>query len=297
MQNDNTHENGTGRPALKAQQDAGKFIIAAVIHDMVSALVADRLGFDAIYMTGYGVVASHLGLPDARLATYSDMVCRVGTIADGCKTPLIADGDTGYGGLLNVEHTVRGYERADAAAIQMEDQKFPKNCSLTSGNRCISLEDMVIKIKVASESRDSDEFLIIARTDARFTYGLDDALRRAEAYGKAGADVLFVEGPKSPEEMRIICERLEKPKLVNNVEGSGLPVLPRQELIEIGYDISVHAVAGLLGAIHAYCGVFESLKAEGTTNNCDIPLYPFNEMSKLMGFERVLEFEREHELN
>ena len=187
------------------------------VFDMVSLRLADNFGFDALYMTGFGTVASHMGLPDAGLATYSDMVGRVKAMASMAKTPLIADGDTGYGGLLNVAHTVRGYEAAGAAAIQLEDQEFPKKCGHTPMRRVIPMADMVRKIQVASDARSSKDFLIIARTDARSALGLDEALRRAEAYALAGADVLFIESPETEDEMRKIGSSFDLPLLANMV--------------------------------------------------------------------------------
>ena len=144
-----------------------RVIAAPGVYDMVSLRMAAAMGFDALYMTGYGTVASHLGLPDAGLASYADMVGRVEAMARMAETPLIADGDTGYGGLLNVRHAVRGYEQAGAAAIQLEDQEFPKKCGHTPGRRVVPADDMVRKIAVAAEARTSPDFLIIARTDAR----------------------------------------------------------------------------------------------------------------------------------
>ncbi len=177
----------TLRQRLAARQEAKELIVAPGVYDMISLRLADRLGFEALYMTGYGTVASHLGLPDAGLATYSDMVGRVERMAQMARTPLIADADTGYGGLLNVEYTVRGYERAGAAGIQIEDQEFPKRCGHTPNRRVIDAEDMVLKVRAAVESRASRDFLVIARTDARTSLGLDEALRRAELYARAGA--------------------------------------------------------------------------------------------------------------
>ena len=164
-------------PSLKKRLSEPGLVVAPGVYEMVSLRLADQFGFDALYMTGFGTVASYLGLPDAGLATYTDMVNRVSAMAGMAKTPLIADGDTGYGGLLNVHHTVRGYEMAGAAAIQLEDQEFPKKCGHTPGRRVIPKEDMVQKIKVAAEARQSKDFMIIARTDARTTLGLDEALR------------------------------------------------------------------------------------------------------------------------
>lgn len=168
------------RSQLAARLRQGDLVVAPGVFEMISAKMADRMGFDALYMTGYGTVASYLGLPDAGLATYTDMVNRVQQFTAITSTPMICDGDTGYGGLLNVMHTVRGYERAGACAIQLEDQEFPKKCGHMMGRRVVPAQQMVEKIRVAVESRTDPDFLIIARTDARTTLGLDEALRRAE---------------------------------------------------------------------------------------------------------------------
>src|SRR5919106_1958180 len=191
--------------SLAARLKEPGLVAAPGVFDMISARIADGMGFDALYMTGYGIVASHLGLPDAGLATYTDMEERVRRIAGAISTPLIADGDTGYGGLLNVDHTVRGYEAANAQAIQIEDQEFPKRCGHTPGRRVVPLEDAARRIKVAAQARSSRDFLIVARTDARTAEGLDEALRRGEAFARAGADVLFIESPESVEEMERIA--------------------------------------------------------------------------------------------
>ena len=215
---------------LKKQLKGKDLVVAPGIFDMISVKIADEDGFDALCMTGYGVTASHLGLPDAGIATYTDMVSRIQATKAISATPLIADGDTGYGGLLNVQHTVRGYEAAGAAAIQLEDQEFPKKCGHLLGRKVIPLEDMVTKIRVAVDSRDSSDFLIIARTDARTAHGLDEALRRAEAFDKAGADILFVESPESIEEMEIIGKHFDKLLFANMVEGGRTPTLDKKAL-------------------------------------------------------------------
>jgi 2-methylisocitrate lyase-like PEP mutase family enzyme len=281
--------------ALRKRLDAGEFIVAPGVYDMVSALSADRMGFPALYMTGYGVSASHMGLPDAGLVSYTDMVSRVDTIARGTKTPLIADADTGFGGLLNVDHAVKGYERAGAAAIQIEDQEYPKRCGHTPGRRVVPVEDMVRKIKVAAEARDSRDFLIVARTDARTTLGLDEAIRRGEAFAEAGADVLFIESPESEEEMATICSRLKGTALLANiVEGGRTPVLPRERLEALGYQISIHPGSAFMAAAAAYESIYGTLKATGATLEATAPMLPFSEMNRLVGFERVWDFEKAH---
>jgi 2,3-dimethylmalate lyase len=268
-------------------------LVAPGIYDMISAKVAQEVGFDALYMTGYGVVASKAGLPDAGLATYTDMVERVGTITGGVSGPVICDADTGYGGLLNVQHTVRGYELAGAAAIQIEDQEFPKKCGHTPGRKVIPAEDMAAKIRVAAETRDSRDFLIIARTDARTAYGLDEALRRAEIYAKAGADLLFVEAPESVEEMQVIASRFELPLVANMVEGGSTPVLSAKELGELGFSLAIFPALGFLSVAATLRRAYRTLAETGDSRCFDGELYDFMEFSRLMGFEKVWEFERQ----
>jgi 2-methylisocitrate lyase-like PEP mutase family enzyme len=261
---------------------------------MVSVRLASTFGFDALYMTGFGTVASHLGLPDAGLATYTDMVERVRRMASMASAPLIADGDTGYGGLLNVRHTVRGYEEAGAAAIQLEDQEFPKKCGHTPGRRVIPMGDMVKKIQVAVEARASADFLVIARTDARTALGLDEALRRGEAYAKAGADVLFIESPESVDEMREIGEHFDLPLVANMVEKGRTPVLSRAELEAIGYRLAIFPVTALLAAVKAMSAVYEHLQRTGSSQGAPVALEDFSDLTGLMGFEDVWEFDRRH---
>lgn len=269
-------------------------VVAPGVFDMVSLRLADAMGFEALYMTGFGTVASHLGLPDAGLATYSDMVGRVTQMARMARTPLVADGDTGYGGLLNVAHTVRGYEAAGAAAIQLEDQEFPKKCGHTPGRRVIATADMVRKIRVAVEARQNPDFLIIARTDARTSLGLDEALRRAEAYARAGADMLFVESPESVDEMRQIGRSFHLPLLANMVEGGRTPVLPREELAAIGYRMAIFPVTALLAATQVMQAVYQQLLQTGASVPPAAPLMPFADLTHLMGFEDVWAFERRY---
>jgi len=278
--------------ALAARLRAKQLTSAPGVFEMISARIADRMGFPALYMTGYGTVASHLGLPDAGLATYSDMVGRVAQICELTRTPLIADGDTGYGGLLNVERTVRGYERAGAAAIQIEDQEFPKKCGHTPDRRVIRLEDMVAKVKVALEARRSDDFLIIARTDARAGYGLDEALRRGEAFAEAGADLIFIEAPESVDEMRAIGRAFDRPLVANMVDGGKTPLLGAAELEELGYSLVIFPATGFLAMGAALKSAYGHILREGSSAGLETPLDDFEAFSKLMGFEAIWEFER-----
>jgi len=284
--------NKTQREKLKKRLLEPGLVLAPGVFDMVSLRLADTFGFDALYMTGFGTVASHLGLPDAGLATYSDMLGRVSVMAAMAKTPLIADADTGYGGLINLRHTVRGYEAAGAAAIQLEDQEFPKKCGHTLGRRVIPMEDMVQKIQVAVEARQDPNFLIIARTDARTSLGLDEAIRRAQSYALAGADILFVESPESEDEMRQIGQSLKTPLVANMVEKGRTPVLSRDALEALGYKLAIFPVTALLASVHAMQNVYKQFQTQGASADGQVPLFDFTDLTQLMGFEDIWEFEK-----
>ena len=280
-------------PALRRHLEARSFVAAPGVYDMISALIADRMGFKALYVTGYGTVASALGLPDAGLATYTEMIEHIGRIARMARTPVIADADTGYGGLLNVRHTIRGYEAAGVSAIQLEDQEFPKKCGHTPNRRVIPAADMVRKIRVAIDSRSSADFLVIARTDARTSLGLDEALRRGEAYAEAGADVIFIESPESEAELATIASRIGKPVLANMVDGGRTPVLPVSKLSQLGYAIAIYPTLGFLPAAQAMTTAYGDLLENGETTG-RAPMYSFAEFNKLIGFEDVWDFEKRY---
>jgi 2-methylisocitrate lyase-like PEP mutase family enzyme len=281
------------KPSLKNVLRRGKLIAAPGIYDMISMRIADRMGFEALYMTGYGTVASYLGLPDAGLASYTDMLDRVRSLCAMATTPVICDGDTGYGGLLNVAHTVKGYEAAGAAAIQLEDQEFPKKCGHTPGRRVIPMADMVRKIRVAAEARTGD-MQIIARTDARTTLGLDEALRRADAYANAGADILFVESPESEKELEKIGASFDLPLLVNIVESGRTPVLPPKVLEEMGFALAIYPALGFLSAGYALESAYGHLRQTRTSIDNPVPMTDFMAFSRMMGFEAVWEFDKRH---
>jgi 2-methylisocitrate lyase-like PEP mutase family enzyme len=278
---------------LRDKIDRGEFITAPGIQDMIAAVIANKVGFDIVYGTGYWLTASAYGLPDAGIATYTQMVDRMATLKRTSHAAVIADADTGYGGLLNVHHTVRGYEEAGISGIQIEDQEFPKKCGHTPYKRVIPLEDMVEKIKVACEARrDSRNTLIIARTDARQSEGFDGAMRRAEAYAEAGADIIFPEALTTEEEMHKACKLIGKPVMANMADGGKTPILPAATLQEIGYSLAIFPAMTSLAAAAAIEKSLLNLKAAGTSLNPDIPLFDFNEFCSLIGFEDVWAFDR-----
>ncbi len=282
--------------SLKSLLATGEFILAPGVFEMFSAKIADRMGFKALYMTGYGISASHLGLADAGLVTYRDMVERARTIAQGTRTPLIADADTGFGGLLNVRETVRGYEAAGVQAIQIEDQEVPKKCGHTPDRRVVPLADAVKRIEVAVEARRRDDFLIVARTDARTGLGLDEAIRRARAFVKAGADILFVESPESEAEFaRVGAELAGEARLLANMVPTGRsPMLPAEKLKRLGFSIAIYPSAGMGAACAALESAFKHLKAEGSLEGSPVPAFDMQRLHELVGFDDVWAFERRH---
>ena len=280
-------------PILRQKLAAGEFLVIPGVQDMIATVMTNKVGFDIVYGTGYWLTASALGLPDAGIATYTQMVDRMRTVVRTSNAALIADADTGYGGLLNVHHTVRGYEEAGVTAIQIEDQEFPKKCGHTPYKRCVPTEDMVEKIKVAAEAReDKENFLIIARTDARASLGVDEAMRRMEAYAKAGADILFFEAPQSEEEMRRACEAFDKPMLANMADGGKTPILPAKVLQEIGYSLAIYPSMTSLVAAAAMEKALRTLKEQGVSQAPGIDMFDFGEFCKLIGFQEVWDFEK-----
>ncbi len=261
------------------------------VYDGISARVANSLGFPALYMTGYGAVASALGVPDAGLASVTEMLDRVRCIAAAIDVPFIADGDTGYGGLLNVDRTVRAYAAAGAAGIQLEDQEVPKKCGHTEYRRVIPRIDALRKIQVAVDARPDPDFLIVARTDARYSEGLDEALHRADDFLKAGADVLFVESPESPEELRRIGETFRGATLLANmVEGGRTPFLSTHELVSLGFKIALFPGTGFLTAAQALRDGYAYLQKSGTSTGGPKQT-SFADMNTMMGFPAVHRFE------
>jgi 2-methylisocitrate lyase-like PEP mutase family enzyme len=275
-------------PIVRQKLASGEFFAVPGLQDMIAAAVANKVGFDVVYGTGYWLTASALGLPDAGIATYTQMLDRMATLVRMSNAAVIADADTGYGGLLNVHHTVKGYEAAGVTVIQLEDQEFPKKCGHTPFKRLIPLEDMVEKVKVART--DKENFLIIARTDARQSEGLDGTLKRLEAYSKAGADILFPEALTSEEEMRAACAAFDRPVMANMADGGLTPVLPTKVLAELGYALAIYPSATSLTAAAAMEALLTTLKTSG--DYASQSLFDFKEFCGLIGFDDVWAFER-----
>jgi 2-methylisocitrate lyase-like PEP mutase family enzyme len=277
-------------PIFREKLASKQFFVVPGIQDMIAAVIANKVGFDLVYGTGYWLTASAWGLPDAGIATYTEMLNRMATLVKTSNAAVIADGDTGYGGLLNVHHTVRGYEAAGVTAIQLEDQEFPKKCGHTPGKRVIAAADMAEKVRVAVDSRESRDFLVLARTDARQSEGMDGVLRRLEAYAKAGADVLFPEALTSEEEMRKVCETFDLPIMVNCSNHGHTPVPQAKVLADIGFAYAIYPSLTSLAASAAMETALRNLKDHGVGQPDG--LFDFNEFCSLIGFEEVWEFDR-----
>ena len=228
-----------GRNArLRKALEAG-LLVAPGCYDCITGRLVQQAGFNATYVTGSGISMSALGAPDVGLMSYSEVMDRVKRIADVIEIPVIADIDTGYGGPLNVIRCVREMEAGGVSAVQIEDQAWPKKCGHEPGRKLVDTQEMVGRIKAAVDARRDENFVIIARTDARSTEGLDEAIDRANLYAEAGADVLFVESPESLDEMRRVTAEIAKPTLANMVEGGRTPIPPLKDLEAIGYRLAI----------------------------------------------------------
>ena len=240
-------------------------IMAPGAYDCLTARLIEQAGFPAVYMTGAGTSVARLGYPDLALATLTEMVANAVDIAAAVKAPVIADADTGYGGILNIQRAICQYERAGVAAVHLEDQEFPKRCGHLDNKRVIPAEDMVAKIRAAVNARTDPDFTLIVRTDALAVTDWDDTMRRCAAYAQAGADMLFVEALRSPEEAERAARSLELPLLYNFVETGKSPLLPAAELERIGFKLAIYPVSALLTVSRAVSNLLSELKTAGTT--------------------------------
>lgn len=271
-----------------------KMVVAPGAHDAMTAKIIGRLGFDAVYMTGYGQSASHLGQPDVGLMTMSEMVARAANIVEAAGVPVIADADTGFGNAVNVMRTVREYEKAGVAVIQLEDQVMPKKCGHMIGREIIPMDEMVGKIKAAVDTRINPDFMIMARTDARTIMGIEEAIKRGQAYKEAGADIVFIESPETVAEMKMITNQIDGYTLANMVEGGRTPLLKNQELEAIGYNLTIYPTASIYVATKAMVDLWTALKNDDTTANVMDTMVTFAEFNDLIGLDAIREIERNY---
>ena len=270
-----------GRGRLREMLARPEPLLAPGAYDSLSARLIEQAGFEVVYMTGFGTSASLLGRPDVGLLSFGEMVDNARRIAHAVDVPVIADADDGYGSPINVIRTVQEYEAAGVAAIHIEDQVAPKKCGHMQDKHVVEAEEMVQKVHAAVEARHSDDFLIIARTDARAVEGLDRALERARRYREAGADVLFVEAPESEDEVVAVAKAFPGvPLLLNWAEGGKTPPLSRERLQELGYSLILFPLSALFLATHAMRESLVQLRMHGS---------PLPIMQRLTGFQEFLD--------
>lgn len=260
----------------------------------LAARVIEDLGFDAVYVTGAGIANSYLGVPDIGLVSLKELTDHVAAMRDAVELPLLVDADTGFGNAVNTANTVRQLERAGASGLQLEDQTFPKRCGHFSGKEVIPAEEMAQKVKAAVDSRRDEDFVIVARTDARADHGLNEALDRARRYIEAGADATFVEAPVSVEELTRIADELAAPQLANMVVGGRTPLIDQQALSEMGFGAVIYANAALQSAVFGMQQVLGELKRSGNLDAVADKLVDFAERQRLIAKDKFDDLENRY---
>ena len=280
----------TNSPSLLDLLQGPEIVLVPGIYDAFGALMVERAGFSAAYLSGASIAYTRFGRPDLGLVGMDEVAAVISAIGERVQVPLIVDADTGYGNALNVIRTVKLFERNGANVIQLDDQSLPKRCGHLAGKTLVPAGEMVGKIKAALDARHSADTLIMARTDAIAVESLDAALARAECYREAGAHILFVEAPRDVSEMRAVTNRLggQVPLLANMVEGGKTPILPARELQEIGYSIAIFP-GGLARAVGHLMGRYlASLQSHGDTGPFRDQMIDFDEMNALIGTPEML---------
>ena len=274
----------------KLMLDKEIFVIPGC-HDALSAKIVELVGFKAVTMGGYAASAASLAKPDVSLLTLTEYVNIARNIVQAVNLPFFVDGDTGHGNVTNVGRTVRVFENAGVAALFIEDQVFPKRCGHMEGKQIIPTAEMVAKVKAAVDARVDEDLVIMARTDAIAVYGIDDAIERANLYREAGADLIFVEAPRSVEEMRRINTNVDAPTLAIQLEGGKTPLLTTKDLQEIGFNVVVYPNATVYATAWALKGLWETLKKEGTTRSFTDRMICFDDFNTLVGLDKIRELE------
>ncbi|KZK88446.1 2,3-dimethylmalate lyase [Pseudovibrio sp. Ad46] len=276
---------------LKDLFESGKLNVTPCCWDALSARLIEQAGFPLAFMSGFGVSAARLGQPDAGLISYAEMVDQARNIAGATDIPVIGDGDTGYGNALNVKRTVKGYANAGMACVMIEDQLAPKRCGHTKGKHVVDREEAFMRIRAAVDAKNEGaDILVLARTDARAEHGLDEAIERAKTFREIGADMTFVEAPRTVEEMKRYCDEVEGPKMANMLEGGLTPFLQPAELQELGFAISTYPFTGLMSMIKAQQEALDKMN-RGIFYD---PAMTFEDLQKAVGFDVYYEAEERY---
>jgi 2-methylisocitrate lyase-like PEP mutase family enzyme len=276
--------------SLKQRLQSPAPVLAPGVYDALTALIAEQAGFEALYLSGASIAYTRLGRSDVGLTTATEVADTLARITERVALPVIVDADTGFGNALNTQRTVRAFERAGAAMVQLEDQTFPKRCGHLDGKGVIPTAEMCGKLRAALDARQSSDTLILARTDAVAVEGLEAALDRAQAYFECGVDALFVEAVRSPEQMRIACDRFAKqvPMLANMVEGGKTPISSADELGRIGYRIVIFPGGTARAVAHTLQRYYGSLKAHQTTAPERERMLDFDQLNAVIGTPELL---------
>jgi 2,3-dimethylmalate lyase len=273
-------------PSLRDRLSDGRIVVAVGAHDGLTATLAQRAGVEAVYQGGYAVAAHHYGLPDIGLVGLADVAQSLHRITAVASVPVIVDADTGYGSEPGVRRAVLELESAGAAAVQIEDQVFPKRCGHMEGKSVIPRDEMVLKVRAAVAARRNPETVVIARTDALQVHGLDDAIERCNAYAEAGADVTFVDAPRTREELAEIARRVDAPSLANMSETGRTPALTADELDELGYRIVIFPSTQTWLFARVYQELLDEVLATGTSMGLRDRMMPFDDVNELLGLAR-----------
>jgi carboxyvinyl-carboxyphosphonate phosphorylmutase len=286
--------NKTSATLREQLEDKNKIIVLPGVFDALSAKIAEHVGFEAMFQTGYGSSAALLGMPDFGLLNSGETVDNAMRIIRAVRVPVLVDADTGYGNPLNVWRLVRDLERLGAAGIFLEDQVWPKRCGHMVGKGVIPRDEYIPKLKAALEARRSKDFIIVARTDARAPEGLEEAIERGKAYRKAGADVIFVEAPRSVEELKKVANEIDAPLVANMIEDGATPNLSASELLRIGYRIAVFPLSAIYSATFAMRQVLTELKNTGTTKEGRNIMVTFKDFNQFMDLDHFRDLEKRY---
>lgn len=283
------------RPSLREQlEDKNRIIVLPGVFDALSARIAEQVGFQAMFQTGYGSSAALLGMPDFGFMNAGETVDNARRIIRAVRAPVLVDADTGYGNPLNVWRLVQDLESLGAAGIFLEDQIWPKRCGHMVGKDVIPKDEYLPKLRAAVEARKSRDFIIVARTDARAPIGLDEAIARGKAYRKAGADVVFVEAPRSVEELKKVAGEIDAPLVANMIEDGVTPTMPAQELLKLGYRIAVFPLSALYSATYAMREVLTELKKTGATRQTRKMMVTFKDFNRFVDLDRYMGLEKRY---
>jgi len=287
----------SNKTSFKTRLSSSDIVLAPGVYDALSALVAEQAGFEALYLSGASIAYTRLGRSDVGLTTFTEVADTLARICERVSLPVIVDADTGFGNALNTQRTVRGFERAGAAMIQLEDQSFPKRCGHLDGKGVVPEREMVGKLKAALDARSSDQTLILARTDAVGVEGLDAALDRAEAYLACGVDALFIEALRSPGQMDAACGRFagRVPLLANMVEGGKTPIQDADALQARGFRIAIFPGGTARAVVHTLQGYYGSLRQHRTTQPWRDRMLDFDGLNALIGTPELMALGKRYE--